>query len=401
MNVSTSTRKIQIEQSVPSGSVGKGPYDIERSVDPNEVVIRRKLGEGSKPLFQRDDIVVNPKNVSDSAEDHTKKQLGSRSPERIQKYKNRNNECATSGNTSASRHTKVDKPAFDSLGPTRKRTARRDSPPTYSHRRRTPEKLPYFIDEVRERDRLRRKYGTKPEKPLSSLPSSRSRRSRSRPTSRSRSRSLDSAQFKNRSKSLRTQHRSISRDRYLGESSRRDRTHSDKTKDKTHSRYRHRSEDRGKSDRRRRSSRSPSKSRSRSRDPSTRSRRQSSHNERRRHRYNDQDGPSITMNQRSLLHPQIIPIPIPVPADFMNYSYSTWPTNNHWAPPMMAPRHGPHGTYHMQTILPGAMMPLLRPPLPPLGLFPPPPRYGGPGFRLPMQYGPSGHWRPNFRPKNT
>nr|AET31467.1 truncated transformer male-specific transcript variant M1 [Anastrepha suspensa] len=41
---STATRKIQIEQSVPAGSIRKGPYAMERSVDASEVVIKRRFG---------------------------------------------------------------------------------------------------------------------------------------------------------------------------------------------------------------------------------------------------------------------------------------------------------------------------------------------------------------------
>nr|AAM88675.1 transformer peptide M2 [Ceratitis capitata] len=48
---SATTRKIRIEQNVPSGSVRKGPYAIERSVNPSEVVIKRRFGNFKSIFF--------------------------------------------------------------------------------------------------------------------------------------------------------------------------------------------------------------------------------------------------------------------------------------------------------------------------------------------------------------
>nr|UTQ10575.1 male-specific transformer variant 1 [Zeugodacus tau]UTQ10576.1 male-specific transformer variant 2 [Zeugodacus tau]UTQ10577.1 male-specific transformer variant 1 [Zeugodacus tau]UTQ10579.1 male-specific transformer variant 2 [Zeugodacus tau] len=38
------TSKIQIKQHVPIGSIRKGPHAIERSLVPDEVVIKRRFG---------------------------------------------------------------------------------------------------------------------------------------------------------------------------------------------------------------------------------------------------------------------------------------------------------------------------------------------------------------------
>ncbi|XP_054732528.1 female-specific protein transformer isoform X1 [Anastrepha obliqua] len=411
---STATRKIQIEQSVPTGSIRKGPYAIERSVDASEVVIKRRFGEGSKPLFQRDDIVVNPNSVIKAADSHTENHLisesknrakdvsnqylkgslsstDSSSPEGYRKYHTGPyNDCTTSTNNRSPPRTKPLKSTNEG-----KHTIRCDSSPPFNHRRRTPEKLPYFQDETRERDRLRRKYETKPKIPSSSPPlSSRSRQRRSRSKSRSRSQSRE---FEHRLKYTNLR-RSVSTDRYIGETGRRDRG---SRSDKTSSRYPHRSEDRSKSDRRQRHWRSPSRSPRRSRDRLTRSRKQSRHDERHKNYHSEHGGASSDeLAQRNLPQPQIITIPVPVPADFMNYTYPTWPTQ--WNPPMAHPvRYGPPAAYHIPTILPAAVMPPMRPPLPPYGPHPPPLRYGVRGFRLPPQYGASRPWRPKFRTKNT
>nr|AIK25402.1 female-specific transformer [Bactrocera tryoni]AIK25405.1 transformer-like protein [Bactrocera tryoni] len=395
--------KIQIKQHVPIGSIRKGPHAIERSLVPDEVVIKRRFGEGSKPLFQRDDIVVNPDNAINIAEDKSEKQsttedisnrgrkerhisTDSSSPERYRKYHN-NLEKETT------RRTKTTNPISDD-----KYAARRDASPPPNRRRKTSEKIPYFVDQVRERDRIRRKYGSTRNK--SPLASSKFRRRRSISRSRSRSHSRDSLKTKQRSPARRTnfRRRSISMDREWGDNSKREREREKSRADKdlhgTPRHYQHRSDDRGKNVRRSRSSRTHSRSRTRSRDRSSRIGTQNS--ERHKYRYNENEEQNGN-GERNLSQPQIITIPVPVPADFINYGYPTWPTTTQWAP--QTSRYGTP-TYPMPTFVP-AVLPPLRHPMPPYGLPPQPIRYGGPGYRLPVQYGATRPWRPNFRSKNT
>uniref|UniRef100_A0A0A1WJL1 Female-specific protein transformer n=2 Tax=Zeugodacus cucurbitae TaxID=28588 RepID=A0A0A1WJL1_ZEUCU len=409
------TSKIQIKQHVPIGSIRKGPHAIERSLVPDEVVIKRRFGEGSKPLFQRDDIVVNPDSVLITVDAQKDKQVpvgnkintgdtsnrwrkerhdstDSSSPERYRKYHNKsNNESEVGPNDRNTRRTKTTKPSSDD-----KHATRRDVTPPTNRRRKTPEKIPYFIDQVRERDRIRRKYGsTKNQSPPTST-NYRRRRSGSR--TRSRSHSPLSMRTKQRSQTRRTHfRRSISMDRYKSDSTKREREKSrtDTGLGRTPSHYRQRSEERSKHTRRRRSSRTHSRSRTRSRERTSRTGTHSS--ERHKQRHSERDGASNEdVNQGNLPQPQIITIPVPVPADFMNYAYPTWPTPQ-WAP--QPTRYGAP-TYHMPNFLP-AVLPPMRQPMPPYGLPPQPLRYGGPGYRPPPQYGASRAWRPNSRPKNT
>nr|CAG29241.1 female-specific transformer protein [Bactrocera oleae]CAG29243.1 female-specific transformer protein [Bactrocera oleae] len=408
--------KIQIKQHVPNGSIRKGPHAIERSLVPDEVVIKRRFGEGSKPLFQRDDIVVNPESVTNTADAQNDKQIqaetrnntedisnrrrkerhistDSSSPERYRKYHtSQKNESEIGSSNNTTRRTKTAKPTSDG-----KYAVRRDVSPPPNRHRRIPEKIPYFVDEVREQDRIRRKYGSTKNK--SPPASSKFRRRRSISKSCSRSHSRDSMKTKQRSQTRRTYfRRSISVDRYMGNNSKRERetekSRTDKDLGGTPSHhYQHTSKDRAKNLRRHRSSRTHSRSRTRSRERSSRIGTQSS--ERHRYRHNDNDEKNGN-DERNMPQPQIITIPVPVPADFMNYGYPTWPTPTQWSP--QPSRYGAP-PYPMPTFLP-AVLPPLRHPMPPYGLPPQPIRYGGPGYRLPSQYGASRPWRPNFRSKN-
>uniref|UniRef100_A0A034WF92 Female-specific protein transformer n=1 Tax=Bactrocera dorsalis TaxID=27457 RepID=A0A034WF92_BACDO len=409
--------KIQIKQHVPIGSIRKGPHAIERSLVPDEVVIKRRFGEGSKPLFQRDDIVVNPDSAINIAEDKSGKQIqtesrnstediskrwrkerhistDSSSPERYRKYQNnQKKESEIEPSDKTIRRTKTTKPISDD-----KYAARRNASPSPNYRRKTPEKIPYFVDQVRERDRIRRKYGSTRNK--SPPASSKFRRRRSISRSRSRSHSRDSLKTKQRSPARRTNYRrrSISVDREWGGNSKREREREKSRADKdlhgSPRHYQHRSDDRTKNVRRSRSSRTHSRSRTRSRERSSRIGTQNS--ERHKYRYNENEEQNGN-GERNLSQPQIITIPVPVPADFINYGYPTWPTPTQWGP--QSSRYGTP-TYPMPAFVP-AVLPPLRHPMPPYGLPPQQIRYGGPGYRLPAQYGATRPWRPNFRSKNT
>uniref|UniRef100_W8CBN5 Female-specific protein transformer n=1 Tax=Ceratitis capitata TaxID=7213 RepID=W8CBN5_CERCA len=379
------------------------------------------IGEGSKPLFQRDDIVVNPDNVVSNVGAHFEtqpkdrsnnskeevenqwrkerhKSTDSSSPERFRKHHSSNkSEHSNSGNNITTRHTKTHHPSQENLNTASKR---RDSSPPTNRRHRTPEKVPYFIDEIRERDRIRRKYGKRSTKsPSPPVMSSKFRRRRSYSRSISRSRSHSPARSKNRTHVYGSlSRRSSSVDRYIGggRKRRRENLRTERDRDGQYRHHGHRSEEQERS-RRGRSPRARTRSRTRSRERSKHVRARNDERNKNLHGNHD-ELTNAELNQRNLTQPQIITIPVPVPADFLNYAYSTWPTQTQWSHPMTPPPRYGAPAYHMPTILPATVMPPMRPALPPYGLPPQPMRYGGRGLRFPQQHGPR-PWRPNFRPK--
>ncbi|XP_055913625.1 female-specific protein transformer isoform X2 [Eupeodes corollae] len=242
---STSTAtKFTIQQKVPSGTAPKkGPYSVKRTVDPNEVFIKRRIGEGSKPLFSRNEFrskrSTSPKSKRTSSSSSSSSR--SSSPE---------NRCRT--------------------------TTKEPSKAVQPTKRKSPEKVPYFLDEKREVDRIKKLYGRRRSRSLSPVDR---RRSSTFKSSRNRSRSSTPVPTTIRGRvqfyANRNRRRSPSRERYR-------------------SRHRHRSE--------------YSRSRSRSRE------------RRRAKRYRDE-----LSNERSLLPaPHFIPVPVPMPPA--------------WGPPIMPPQ---------------------------------------------------------------
>ncbi|KAI9586727.1 female-specific protein transformer isoform X1 [Glossina fuscipes] len=264
--------KIEIRQDVPKSCITRRPHAIMRRASLNDrIYIKRRDGEGSKPLFTRLDITANPAGDRRDSEENSEcvgeKQKESKrhisrttsestSPERYREppgksilgrgsdgYKTRFRKSESLDNLpTCSRYVKESrerKKSFYSHNEIRgrdlsKNKSKSKSPPEL-HKKTS--KVPYFRDEVRERDRLRRLYGKEERKSHSKSPrykrkyrsprryhrSSSSRRSRSKERkyrhfreSRRRSKS------RSRTRSPRRRHRSRSRRNH---SSSRDRGH--------------------------------------------------------------------------------------------------------------------------------------------------------------------------------
>ncbi|XP_067645274.1 female-specific protein transformer-like isoform X2 [Eurosta solidaginis] len=354
-----------------------------------------KLGESRNSSLPADDVAVNSKSVinngsnrdtenqheserkrSSKNKEHAILKKSSSSPDPLQKNCCVNTKSSMSGDNCSSRRNETYRSTSGSHSLDKKHIlTRRSLSPSTTCRRRTPEKIPYFIDEVRERDRLRRKYGIVSDKPSSS--SSRSRRSRS--ISRTRHSSPKG-------------HR---RHRYCSTSE------DDYSSRRYDSKYRHKSEDQERSRYRRRSCHSSSRSRTPSIERITRPRTSEiCHSERRKYRHGEHDQASnVDFLRENLTQTQIITIPVPVPTDLFNYSYPTWPAAMQWNPHLIhPPRHGARAAY---PILPGTVVPPIRPPYPLYGLPHPSIHYGGRGLRFRPNYGPTRLWHQNFRGRNT
>ncbi|KAM7357872.1 female-specific protein transformer-like isoform 1-T4 [Cochliomyia hominivorax] len=387
--------KFKIHQSIPSGSVKRGPHAIVRSVELNDCIeIQRRCGEGSIPLFDRHDITVNQtinesndKQINHehhtSGKTKTNRRSSSRESSSPERYRHR--DIKKHSSTSMSRRRKTPERTVRSERPSNNRDhhsynlkhgsntktdkySRKDKSKTRTpspNKKKPGEKVPYYRDEQREKDRLKRLYG----------------RSCSRsppPTSRSSGRKY-SPITKRRIESPRRR-RSRSKDRYRKysphRSSRRDyRTH--------------------------RSSRS--RSRSRTRSPSRRERHKHySRSSRERDKEHKED-----VNNRSTAilppTPQFI-LPVAVPADYAAaaYTFPGWTTA-----PQLAWHPGHHRPPAAAPFPMVPMLPALRPPthqasyagLPPALAYPPITSPYRP--HIPQRYPPPRHNTNNYhsRPK--
>ncbi|XP_061398417.1 female-specific protein transformer [Musca vetustissima] len=210
----------------------KGPSMIVRSVNLNDgIQIRRRFGEGAKPLFDRDDVKVNTVEDCGSSSDHKSKYPKGSSPFKHYHGVLHEKSPDTSRNLDG-KHERGEKHDYRRKSKSEKTNLKQ----IISKQAYERSKKPYFSDPIRERDRLRRLYGS---------PNARKSRSHSpsyiRRRSSPRSRRVSSSPRSRRSRS-RSRRRSSSRDR----SSRRHRYdhrthHRSRTRSPRRNRSRHRS----------------------------------------------------------------------------------------------------------------------------------------------------------------
>ncbi|XP_023296766.2 female-specific protein transformer [Lucilia cuprina] len=346
--------KFKIQQSIPSGSIKRGPHAIVRTADLNDGInIQRRFGEGSKPLFDRDDIAVNQTTL-DARDtnnlDHERNtgcktnktnrrssSTESSSPERYRHRDIKKHSSPTSGRRKTpERSGRSERPTHshdkhnynvksnNTMTDKYKRSRRSKSrSPPHNANKKTVEKVPYYRDEQREKDRIRRLYGRSrsrtPPPPVANLSSSSSSTAKRRIESPSRRR-----------------RRSTSRDRHRRQSP-----------------YIHRSVRRDYRSRR-------SRTRSRTRSPQRRERhKHSSRSSRERDNEHKEDVNSLTTAIIPAT-PQIIPIPVPVPAEYAAaYTFPGWTAPQPTWPPS---HHRPPATSHFAPFPMWPMMPPLRPP---------------------------------------
>ncbi|XP_026474471.1 protein SON-like [Ctenocephalides felis] len=174
--------RINIKQNVPPGQRSHDP--VNRTIKPEEVVVVRSKGEGSKPLFSRDNIVVNQDfNSSDSDDAKYKRSKYENERQNSKNYRRRNS-------SSRSPSVDVDYKHKSKTLVRHKRRSRSLSPENSAIKKHyLKEKSPYYVDEQREKDRIARKYDRRKTRSRSRSPS-RGNYRRSRGSER-RSRSLD------------------------------------------------------------------------------------------------------------------------------------------------------------------------------------------------------------------
>uniref|UniRef100_A0A1A9WE94 Female-specific protein transformer n=1 Tax=Glossina brevipalpis TaxID=37001 RepID=A0A1A9WE94_9MUSC len=251
---------VKIQQDVPNYLISKGPPSIVRTAALNEnICIKRRHGEGSEPLFARAGIAVNPPDRKDTEEnlgairgEHkrhaseatSESSSSDRSPERsvytrrydsdkkrIRKSKSPDDKPTSSRYVKGLRERKKSPDSHSSrvrnITALRKKSKSKSPPPI--HKRIS--KVPYFRDEVREQDRLRRLYGKEQRKSHSKSPSRYKRRYRSptryhRTSSSRRSRSKDNKYRHSRESRRRSKSRSRTRSPRRRNHSRSNREHS-------------------------------------------------------------------------------------------------------------------------------------------------------------------------------
>nr|A0A1I8MUL8.1 RecName: Full=Female-specific protein transformer; Short=Md-tra [Musca domestica] len=170
---------IKVHQQPTSATEKKGPSMIARSNDLiEEIQIKRRFGEGTKPLFERDDVKVNT--VADGESISSKKikshkasspskgvngLVKQNSPDVTQKFTKK---YGSSENPDFRRHSSYEK---DNYHKSNSKSGVHLEGHEGNYR-------PYFSDPIRERDRLRRLYGSPNERrSRSHSPSSNRRRS--------------------------------------------------------------------------------------------------------------------------------------------------------------------------------------------------------------------------------
>ncbi|XP_065361122.1 female-specific protein transformer-like [Calliphora vicina] len=340
-------KKFEIQQSIPSGSIKKGPHTIVRSAHLNDgIAIIRRFGEGSKPLFDRDHIAVTASDARDTGSGHecnagckTKSNqrsssTKSSSPERYRHRDTKKHSSPISGRRkSPERSSRSERPNHnhDKLAHTVKynniktdkckiklKIKSRSPSPT---KEKPVEKVPYYRDQQREKDRLRRLYG----------------RSRSRTPPRHTAKKYSPLANRRIASPTRRRRRSTSRERYRKHSPYRNLLRRD---------YRSRR----------------SRTRSRTRSPQRRDRHKHYFRSSRERDNEHKDDPNVLATAIIPTTPQFIPIPVAVPADYAAYSFPGWtapqpswhpslhrpPPASHFAPftmmPMMPPMRPPHQT---------------------------------------------------------
>uniref|UniRef100_A0A1A9W460 Female-specific protein transformer n=1 Tax=Glossina brevipalpis TaxID=37001 RepID=A0A1A9W460_9MUSC len=135
---------MQIQQNVSNYLIAKGPHAIVRTVALNDNIhITRRYNEGSKPLFDRADIVVNQHDLESGALGEHKRHVSETTEKLV--YDKRSNS---------------DKNRF-------RKSKSHDNTPTSSEESKSTSssfihsrisKVPYFRDEIREQERLRHLY---------------------------------------------------------------------------------------------------------------------------------------------------------------------------------------------------------------------------------------------------
>ncbi|XP_013118694.2 female-specific protein transformer [Stomoxys calcitrans] len=324
----------------------KTPNIIVRSIDLSQgIAITRRYGEGAKPLFERDDVKVNAISDAQSAEKGTITCIDLSSPKRSCQETVKKESHKTSEKKGDERGSKANDDPHK----------KKDLPHELQSESVKKHKVPYFSDPVRERDRLRRLYGS-PAKQKSrshTPPHSRRQASTGRYLHDSPTRRRSRSRHKHRSRSSqRIRSRSRGHSSYRGHSPSRHSSYRDHFPYRGHSPYRDRSSHRSRSRDRTRSphrsysshkKHSPSRShRDRTDRSRRRSRTRSPEHERSRHsnytrRSRDVDRSRHEDNRiddSNRLMPSTPYIPIPVGVPDFSYPY-------YGAPPMWT-QYPPH-----------------------------------------------------------
>ncbi|XP_075163788.1 uncharacterized protein LOC142236450 [Haematobia irritans] len=197
----------------------KGPNVIVRSVDLNEgIEITRRFGEGVRPIFDRADVKANAIANDESDNDNVKKET----PKKSDKVDDRYGKSNIYNKNDPQHRLRVEDTNVRNE-PYRSEYKKKGIEQLSRSEGKSKDKAPYFSDPIRERDRLRRLYGSaaRPKSITRSSPNyetSRSshprRRSISRPRQRSRSRDRSRSRKRTRSRyRSRSTHRSRSKER--------------------------------------------------------------------------------------------------------------------------------------------------------------------------------------------